>query len=130
MFGLSLGFAVVISSLSKPLVNILFGLDYESAANVLMIHVWAGVNVAIGSVWSKWILLENKTKIGLIAQLLAAFLNIVFNLALIPDFGAVGAAIATLLSYYISALISFGLHKPNETYRYIAAAILIKRSAK
>jgi O-antigen/teichoic acid export membrane protein len=129
MFWLSFGFAIALSILSDPLVKILFGSDYSAAANVLMIHVWAGVSVAIGSVWSKWILLENKTTIGLYAQILAAFLNIVLNLILIPKEGAIGAAIATLLSYYISALISYGMYKPKDTYGYIATAILIKRYA-
>jgi PST family polysaccharide transporter len=130
MFWLSFGFAVAISLLAAPLIEFLFGPDYEMAAIVLAIHVWAGINVAIGSVWSKWILLENKTKIGLYAQLIAAFLNIVFNIALIPRFGAVGAAIATLLSYYISGFVSYGMYKPKEVYGHIATAIVIRRSAK
>ncbi|MDB4476504.1 flippase [bacterium] len=123
MFWLSLMVAVVLSVLAEPLVDLLFGAEYSGAAAILSLHVWAGVNVAVGSVWSKWLLLENELQYGLYAQLAGAILNVGFNLVLIREYGAMGAAIATLASYWLSALFAYSLHKPATTFTYLFEAI-------
>jgi PST family polysaccharide transporter len=127
MFWLSVAAALVLSLISNILVEFIFGEMYARSASVLVIHTWAGVNVALGSVWSKWLLLENKLKIGLYGQLISMIINVGLNFWLIPDFGAVGAALATLVSYSISAFLSFSLHKPKETFGYIGRAIFLRK---
>ena len=107
--------------------GLLYGNAYQEAQPVLCILVWAGVNVAVGSVWSNWLLLENKLEFGLYAHIVGAGLNVILNIFLIPDFGAIGSAYATLLSYWISALIAYGLYKPGQTYSLIFEAIFFWR---
>jgi O-antigen/teichoic acid export membrane protein len=127
MFWFSVVVALILSIFSNILVEFIFGEMYTRSASVLVIHVCAGVNVAIGSVWSQWLLLENKLKIGLYSQLLGMIINVGLNFWLIPSFGAIGAALATLLSYWISAFFGFSLYKPKETFGYIARAIFLKK---
>lgn len=126
MFWLSLTVALLLTLSSSILVSILFGDEYSPAATVLTIHVWAGVNVAVGAVWGRWLLLEDKTPIGLYGHLIGAVMNVSFNLWLIPKFGAVGAALATLASYWFSAIIVYSIHKPSVTFGYIFAAITFR----
>jgi PST family polysaccharide transporter len=128
MFWLSFFVAANISVFANTVVNTLFGTDYSMAAPVLIVHVWAGVNVAVGSVWSKWLLLENRLEIGFFGHLLGGIINVLFNIVLIPYYGTLGAAWATLLSYWISALIVYSLYKPLETFKYILRAITFKGS--
>jgi PST family polysaccharide transporter len=127
MFWLSVVVALILSIFSNILVEFIFGEMYTRSASVLVIYSCAGVFVATGSVWSQWLLLENKLKIGLYSQLLGMIINVGLNFWLIPSFGAIGAALATLVSYWISAFFGFSLYKPKETFGYIARAIFLKK---
>ena len=126
MFWLSIFSALVISFFSDGIVNMLFGKLYSGAALVLSIHIWSGINVALGSVWSIWLLLENKLQIGLYGHLFGAAINVMLNLWLIPLYGPLGAAYATMIGYFLSAIIAYSLHKPSETFKLIGRAILLK----
>jgi O-antigen/teichoic acid export membrane protein len=105
----------------------LYGVDYLGAGAVISIHVWAGVSVAIGSVWSKWLLLENRLSIGLYGHLIGVAINIILNFYLIPIYGISGAAFGTMFSYWLSALIVYSLHKPKETFGLLFQAIFFRR---
>ncbi|MFL0206170.1 flippase [Aquirufa sp. 2-AUSEE-184A6] len=124
MFIISLIGAIFLVIFSKLVINLFFGQGYSESAAILKIHAWSGINVAIGSVWSYWILLEGKLKLGLFAQIIGAVLNISLNFILIPYWGAFGAAIATLISYFFSSLVSFTFYKPKIFFGYIKEAIL------
>lgn len=127
LYSLMLWIAVPVSILmtfsSHFLVTLLYGEAYSAASSVLTIHVWAGINMGIGSVWSKWMLLENKLKPALLAYSMGAGLNVLFNFLLIERYGAIGAAVATLLGSWLSALFGFSLYKPAVTFRFIGKAL-------
>jgi PST family polysaccharide transporter len=128
MFWLSVGVASVLTIFSGLIINILFGEAYSDAKLALCIHVWAGVNVAVGSVWSKWLLLENKLKLGFYGHILGSILNIGLNFWFIPIYGVEGAALATLASYWLSNIFVLNLHKPHETFSLIWRAVLLPLS--
>ncbi|MEO8165115.1 MAG: polysaccharide biosynthesis C-terminal domain-containing protein, partial [Betaproteobacteria bacterium] len=73
---------------------------------VLTIHVWSTVFVFLGVTSSSWLLVENLTAVSFYRTALGAVANIALNLLLIPAFGLVGAAWATLLSM---AIATFGV---------------------
>ena len=56
--------------------------------------------MSIGCAWSNWMLLENRTKMMFTFQVIAAVINLILNLILIPRFGILGSAYATLISYW------------------------------
>lgn len=130
MLWLGVAAGVVASLLSGWLVPALFGAAYAGAAPVLAVHIWAGVPVCVGLVWSKWMLLQGRQKILLVVQLGGAVLNVGLNLWLIPLMGAMGAALATLGSYFISTLIGLFLHRPAETLGHLLAALRPWRLAR
>ncbi len=119
--------ALLMTFLSNWVVELLFGFQYIEAGSVLKIHIWAGINVALGSAWSNWILIENKQKLVLYGHILGAVLNVVLNMFLIKSIGINGAALATLVSYWISALIIYALYKPGKSYRLFAKSLNIIR---
>lgn len=59
------------------------------------------------SLVSKWILAENLLKVSLYSQGIGAITNILFNYYLIPNYGGVGAAVATVGSYIFSGWLIF-----------------------
>ena len=104
------------------IVILLLGASYQESGEILVVHIWSGVNVAIGIVWTKWIITEGKQRITIYVQFLAAILNVGSNLFLIPRFGSFGAALSTMLSYFISSFVSFFLFKPMTTFSLIIKA--------
>jgi len=90
---------------SKYIINLLYKEQYDQASTVLMFHIWAGVLVSLGVVTSSIIIANNKQNNALISTSIGAISNIILNLLMIPRFGIVGAAFATILSQIISGFI-------------------------
>ena len=99
---LSVGLAIVVSLVSTPLIEWMFGEAFVEAGPVLALHIWAGVLVFGGFVRQRWVLAENLQGREAWLNLAGAVLNILFNFALIPVYGAFGAASATVLSYFVA----------------------------
>jgi O-antigen/teichoic acid export membrane protein len=109
--GLSILFALFEFTFAKMLILITFGKDYLFAANVLQIYTWAGIFIAMIMALNQKLTVENRTKIIIISSFFGAAANIGFNLMLIPHFGIIGSAWATLISYAFVPLIIFTFHK-------------------
>lgn len=114
LFFMSVGFALFFTLASEWLVTTLFGQDYSASANVLVIHVWSSIFVFLRAGVSKWILVENALWFSLVTQGLGALTNVVLNLLLIPSYGGVGAAYATLFSYGVASFLAFGIHRRSR----------------
>ena len=123
MLWLSVGAAVFTTLFGHWIVTTLYGPAFAPAAPVLAVHIWGGVNVALGLVWSRWIMLENRLRLVLMVQVIGAVLNIALNLVLIPRMGIMGAALATLGSYWISGTLSYTVHRPRVTFGYLWGAL-------
>jgi O-antigen/teichoic acid export membrane protein len=101
---LAISIAVVITFIGKPLVLFLFGAAYAPAGQVLVIHVWAGVFVALSIASKRWFIVEGFQHLILIRAVTATACNIILNLFLIPRYGIVGAAISTLISLSLETI--------------------------
>lgn len=100
---LSYVIAITMSIFAGFTVNLLYGSEYQDAAPVLVILTWANVWVSLGLARGAIVRSENKQIFTLVGSLLGAVSNILLNLLLIPRLGAIGPAIATTISYGISA---------------------------
>ena len=95
--------ALPMTFLSGWMVKLLFGEQYNQAGSVLMIHIWVGVFVGLAVVKGKWQVNENLTKFHFYGALVSSIANALLNYFLIPIYGIKGAAVATLISQWISA---------------------------
>jgi polysaccharide transporter, PST family len=100
---LAIAIALPLSFLAKPVVALLFGPRYAEAAAVLVVHIWSAPFVFLGLASMVWITAAGLFGRSLIGTIGGGVANIGLNLYLIPRYGAVGAAIATLLSYVIAS---------------------------
>lgn len=103
MVVISISVALPMTFLATPLVGLLFGEAYRGAGAVLAIHIWASALVFLGVASSQWFLVENRQFLSLQRTVLGAIANVGLNLWLIPHYGAIGAAIATVASYAVAA---------------------------
>lgn len=98
--------AVAVMILAPWVITTLFGQAYERSAAILVVLVWSGLFVSLGTASGSWIMAEAKPMLNLTRNVMGAVANIAFNLYLIPRYGAVGAAVGTLLSLSLAYLLS------------------------
>jgi O-antigen/teichoic acid export membrane protein len=103
---LSLSIALAVAFTSKNVLTNLLGAEYSSAGTILILHIWSGIFIFFGVARGNWLVIEDMTRLSLITQLMGAVTNVVLNLFLIRQYGAIGAAIATLISYAVSSYLS------------------------
>lgn len=99
-------FGVFILLFSNIIVNILYGPEYLKAASILSISVWAGTFAMLGSARSIWIVSEGLQRYTVLYIASGAIVNLFLNYILIPIIGGYGAAITTLVSQMVVAIIS------------------------
>ncbi|MDF2940372.1 MAG: polysaccharide biosynthesis protein [Gammaproteobacteria bacterium] len=105
MIWLAIAGALSITLLAHPIIITLYGQQYAVAAKILSLQAWMAVAVFFGISQQKWLLAENKVAVGFQIELVGALLNIFLNLLFIRHYGAVGAAVASLISAFGSNFI-------------------------
>ncbi|MCF6237383.1 MAG: flippase [Candidatus Marinimicrobia bacterium] len=86
-------------------VMLIFGAEYLSSAPVLMILAAATFMQVVGSSAAPIIAVTGHTKLSLANSIIGLILNVILNVFLIPEFGIMGAGIATFISIsFISIL--------------------------
>lgn len=101
MVWIAISIAIPITFQSEFIISLLYGQAYYGAANVLVILAWSGVFVFLTISSGKCLMAENKTQKIFIRNLIGMIFNVILNLVLIPKFGIIGSAYATLASWFI-----------------------------
>jgi polysaccharide transporter, PST family len=107
---ISIVVAIPMTFLSENIIQVVFGNDYAEAGQVLAIHIWASLFVFMGVATSSWFIAENLTHLSLSRTGIGAIINILLNLMLIPHYGGIGAAIATVISQAFASFFSHVFH--------------------
>lgn len=81
--------------------------DFWPAYKVIPIIVFAFIFSGAKTVTNIGLFLKNKTQYVALNTIIAALLNIGLNFALIPEYGMMGAAYATLISFFVLFLLSY-----------------------
>ena len=113
---LAIAIAVPVTLFSTFIVSLLFGQEYLASAPVLTLYIWAGIPVSLGVASGQYLVNENLTKISFYRTLVGMIVNVILNFILIPIYGIIGSALATLISYSI-ATFSIGFSK--KTYKQL-----------
>jgi O-antigen/teichoic acid export membrane protein len=97
---------------ADPVIRLLYGALYLQSASILTVHIWSGLFVSLGLASGSWIMAEKRVRLNLYRNLSGLIANIILNLLLIPEFGALGAAYATLFSLIVAYML-FDLFVPS-----------------
>ena len=76
------------------------------ASSMVSVHIWSLVFSFIGVARGKWLVAENLVRPYMLSTILGAFVNVGFNLWLIPRYAGLGAASATLIAYAVAGYFS------------------------
>jgi O-antigen/teichoic acid export membrane protein len=119
----------VVTLLAPELVAILGGADFAPAVTPLRVLVWSTAALYPAIVAGNVLIALGQTGKNLRAWAVAAPVNIVLNLALIPLYGASGAALATVISFVVVLVASLAmaaraLGDAIALHRRLAAAVM------
>ncbi|MEQ9553859.1 MAG: flippase [Coleofasciculus sp. G3-WIS-01] len=113
--------AIPVSLLSHYIVQIIYGSDFAASGTLLSVYVWSQFNSCFGVARSTILTIERKLKFNLILTIIGAIVNLILNYILIPSYGAMGATVATIITYLIVIiLINFFI----EELRFIGTLII------
>lgn len=99
-------------ALAAPIINTLFGAGYEQSIGIFYLHAWSCIAIALNTARHRWLAAIGLQKYVPVVTVVGLIANVGINLILIPAYGAMGAAIATLVSYFLSAYFSSFFLKP------------------
>ena len=116
---LALVIALPMTFLSGTIMTLLFGQGYAAAGSVLAIHIWASVFVFMGVATSSWFVAEGLTNFSFRRTLAGAIINIGLNFLLIPQYGGIGAAIATVISQAVASFFGNAMHSQTRKIFWI-----------
>ncbi len=93
---------IVFTLFATPLMVLVFGREFQQGGPVLAIYGWAGLFVGLDSAGWRYMVLEGLQRIAMYRHLLGFLLNVLGNLLLIPAYGIIGSAVASLCSFVIA----------------------------
>lgn len=110
--------AIVVTFLAPFIISILFGDAYLESVPVLQIHIWASVFIFMRALASKWFIAEDLYYLSFVTHGAGAILNVILNIILIPMYGPIGAAVATVVSYAGASYFSLFFVKSSRNFAY------------
>ena len=93
--------ALPLSIFSPYIIHTLYGQNFEGSIPIFSLYVWSQFNGVWGVARSSVLAVENKLQLLPILTFTGALINVGINYLLIPIDGAMGAAIATVITYVI-----------------------------
>lgn len=120
-FGLSFG----IIALSNDFIEVYLGENFDVTINTLKVLALSGIFVSAANIIrTLYILPTEKDNIYIKSVIFGAIINIIFNVILISSYGAVGAAIATVLAEFSVFLFQICSIKDNIDVKKILIYML------
>lgn len=114
--------SVVIVLLAGWMIQLFYGSSYGASVPILRLAVWYTTFSYIGAVRDIWILARNQQHLLWKVNLSGAVMNVILNTLLIPYYGAMGAAVASLTTQiFTNVVIGFIVRPLRENN-----ALLIK----
>lgn len=120
----SISVGLLVGSYSTEIIVFLFGEDYRASASVLSIHVWSSVFVFSGILGSRWLVAMDMQKVLLVSTLIGVVANIAMNYLMIPVYGVEGAAWATLVAQFMSAILVNCFHPVSRQLFWMQVSAL------
>ena len=122
----SIFICLMVTIFSPLIVNIMYGQEYANSIPILRLIVWYTTFSYLGSARTIWIMAESKHNYLMFINTAGVILNILLNYILIPIYGIIGAAIATVLTkVFVNYIITFFIKPIKYNNVLIAKALNI-----
>lgn len=108
-----LGMIATMFLLGGLIIRLLFGVAYDASVPVLMVHVLSAPFLFMRIAFTRWTIIGGGATFFMLTEGLGALTNVAFNFLLIPHYGSIGAALATLVSYAMASYLALAI--PRRT---------------
>lgn len=105
--GVAVFTSTVIFLFAPVIINLIYGAEFSAAVPVLRIFIWSSVLGVLVAIINQHLIIRNQTTLFLIISIITAVTNVILNYILIPILGMNGAAIATLISFFVYILLAY-----------------------
>lgn len=106
VFYLCLFLCVSCSLFSPYIIKVVYGSAFYEAAQIFSLHCISIVFIGFLTSSSKELIAKDKYKFIFYRDISGLISNLILNIILIPAYGALGAAVSTLISYFIASVLS------------------------
>lgn len=110
----SLLIALPTTLFASEIIKVVFGTSFIGGATVLQIYIWSNIGTFLTNLSTSYLINENMKFVIFISTCTGMLSNILLNILLIPQYGIVGSAIATLISYTIIPISLLLFKKPRK----------------
>ena len=127
VFYTAVSISLVVSVLAPWIIVFLYGEEYRPAVEPLRVIVWYTAFSYLGVARNSWMVCENVQRYLQVLYIIAALMNVILNLLLIPICGAVGAALASLITQISTTMIiPFFIRPLRQNGRLMVDAICFR----
>lgn len=125
----------VLALFSSKIINLLYGIEYESSATIIQILAPGILFMVFFKVLNMDLAGRGKPWLALLAMGPSVIINIILNIIFIPKYGSSGVAIASTISYTIAAFLFLFVYSKNTEmtikeilmYRYDDFSVIINK---
>ena len=125
MFSIFLVLAISVILLSDQIILLTYGKAYQSASILLSLGIVRFIFTSFGTARSLFIMNESLFRYALFTAIIGSIINIGMNYILIPHYAAVGAIIATIVSFATTTFIlDYFFARPRQNLSAMVRAVL------
>ncbi len=96
--------ALTITLLASFIVNILYGVAFAGTIPVLQVYIWSTIGTSLGILVQTYFTVRNERILLILSSFIPMLINVGLNILWIPQYGIIGSAYATLVSYSLVPL--------------------------
>lgn len=126
-FPISILITIVIIIIGEPFINVLYGKEYTGAYAITLICVFGTSMMVFFKMITQYNNVNAKQIINVLFLMITVITNIILNSILIPKYQSLGAAIASLISYTLCAII-FVIYFSKQTKIAIKDIVFINKN--
>lgn len=118
--------AIVVAIAAYFFIPIMFGSVYTESYNVLLILLFSSTFAVFGSACTNLMIIYGLTYLRLIRAVIGLIINFTLNIILIPKYGVIGAAIASVFSQIFAAWLSNSYNKKTiECFKWQTESVFL-----
>ena len=99
---------------NENIILLLYTEEFLQTANILSVYSVSLLFISMGSMSNVWLIDKGLQKYKVYRVVFGVALNIALNLVLIPNYGLIGAAIATVISQFFSSFVANSFTKETR----------------
>ncbi|MCB9987704.1 MAG: flippase [Rhodospirillales bacterium] len=123
---LSYAICIPVALFSGYIISLLFGAAYKDSGLILSILIWGAALVNFGMPRNAYMFSKGYYTLHLKITITGGIMNILLNLLLIPQMGALGATIATLITYFYTNIVSNFFYKQIKENGHMIFKAMLK----